>query len=122
MSVYGRVAAHGVASTSSTDAADDDWDTDPDYVVCLGITSTSPLSLVSPHLVYHSLSILITTPLLQALILIPQNDVSEKEQRKGSKIIQVDKDSVPVSMDAFREQVIQQDNSVRSKEYDAKYL
>ena len=35
MSVYGRVAAHGVAATGSADAADDDWDTDPDYVVSL---------------------------------------------------------------------------------------
>lgn len=51
-----------------------------------------------------------------------QNDVSEKEQRKGSKIIQVDKEAVPVSMDSFREQVISQDNQVRKEEYDSKYL
>jgi hypothetical protein len=34
----------------------------------------------------------------------------------------VDKEQVPVSMDAFREQVISQDKNVREKEYDAKYL
>lgn len=35
MSVYGRVAAHGLASGTKTDVVeDDDWDTDPDYVVC----------------------------------------------------------------------------------------
>lgn len=33
MSVYGRVAAHGVAATGQAEAADDDWETDPDYVV-----------------------------------------------------------------------------------------
>lgn len=34
MSVYGRAHTHGLADAKNNDqAADDDWDTDPDYVV-----------------------------------------------------------------------------------------
>lgn len=36
MSVYGRVHGHGLvgANKDGTAADDDDWETDPDYVVC----------------------------------------------------------------------------------------
>ena len=36
MSVYGRVHATGLVGAGGKNAAadDDDWDTDPDYVVC----------------------------------------------------------------------------------------
>jgi len=50
------------------------------------------------------------------------NDVSEKEQRKGSKILHVDKDQVPQNMDAFRQHVISQDNQIRDKEYNEKKI
>jgi len=32
MSVYGRAHTHGVPVTGGPEKADDDWDTDPDYV------------------------------------------------------------------------------------------
>jgi len=80
MSVYGRAHTHGLADAKSNDTqADDDWETDPDYV----------------------------------------NDVSEKEQRKGSKLIQPDQVE-KTSMSQLREKVIDQDSDVRKKEYDAK--
>jgi len=47
------------------------------------------------------------------------NDVSEKEQRKGSKLINPDQVE-KVSMDSLREKVIAQDTEVSKTEYDSK--
>jgi len=79
MSVYGRAHTHGVADKSDvSNAEDDDWETDPDYV----------------------------------------NDVSEKEQRKGSKLIQPEQASVS-SMDALRGDVISS-HETALKDYQSK--
>eukprot|EP01112_Ceratiomyxa_fruticulosa_P016486 TRINITY_DN4990_c0_g1_i1.p1 TRINITY_DN4990_c0_g1~~TRINITY_DN4990_c0_g1_i1.p1 ORF type:complete len:100 (-),score=35.90 TRINITY_DN4990_c0_g1_i1:92-391(-) len=51
------------------------------------------------------------------------NDVSEKQQRWGSKLIQPDKSSVAEkagTMDGLREQVISQDKKVSQEEYEKK--